>query len=148
MMDEKSCRAILTTPPVITEHEAFTLTGNEYLSLPHRGSRGIDSLNVLHMAARGLLEFSGKSQNRCSHPLSLSTTGLLPWKGKPAGATAWTGSCFELETGEQLTVKGEIFTSRPPRRLLPPPLHQSFAKAVGNQSGLAGLLGLLQPHYL
>lgn len=116
MMDEKSCRAILTTPPVITEHEAFTLTGNEYLSLPHIGAAGgIDSLNVLHMAARGLLEFSGKSQKPLLAPFIFIDNRPVALEGQARWSYRldWI-PCFELETGEQLTVKGEIFT--PPGR--------------------------------
>lgn len=116
MMAEKNSKAILTTPPAITEHEAFSLTGNEYLSLPHIGAAGgIDYLNVLHMEARGLLEFSGKSLKPLLAPFIFvnNRAVALEEQARWSYRLDWI-PCFEIETGEQLSAKGEIFT--PPGR--------------------------------
>jgi len=59
-------QALMTASPELTEEETLFLTGNEYLSLPEIGTAGeIRSVNVLHMGARGLLEFRGTAE----HPL-------------------------------------------------------------------------------
>jgi uncharacterized protein len=52
---------ILTVPTETKKYRPLLLTGNEYLSLPEINpqSGGVSTLNVLHMGANGLLEFTG-----------------------------------------------------------------------------------------
>lgn len=54
-------RRILTVPDELSGGEAPALTGNEFVSLPEidRSTAAIQSLNVLHMGSRGLIEFRG-----------------------------------------------------------------------------------------
>ena len=55
-------RALMTASPPLKKEDkkAVFLTGNEYLSLPEIGAGAeISSVNLLHMGARGLLEFRG-----------------------------------------------------------------------------------------
>lgn len=53
---------ILTVPDVVTETTALALTGNEFVSLPviATATGEVESVNVLHMGARGLIEFAGE----------------------------------------------------------------------------------------
>jgi hypothetical protein len=66
---------LLTVPPPLTEDEPYWPIANEYVALPTVRPNGwIDSVNVLSMEARGLLEFA-------SDPLilpSLSVDGQSP----------------------------------------------------------------------
>jgi len=52
---------ILTVPTETRVYKPLLVTGNEYMSLPDINPRdgGIRSLNVLHMGAKGLIEFAG-----------------------------------------------------------------------------------------
>ncbi len=54
---------ILTVPTEAKEYKTLLVTGNEYLALPEINPRdgSIRSLSMLHMAANGLLEFTGGS---------------------------------------------------------------------------------------
>lgn len=68
---KKRIRALMTASPGLTaeEKETISLTGNEYLSLPEIGrDGGIRSVNLLHMGARGLLEFRGSGKDPLLQP--------------------------------------------------------------------------------
>lgn len=53
---------ILTVPSELSKVPSLALTGNEFVSLPviDAATGQVESVNVLHMGARGLIEFSGK----------------------------------------------------------------------------------------
>lgn len=52
---------LLTVPDELRPGAAYTVTGNEYVSLPEieAGTAAVVSTSLLHMAARGLVEFRG-----------------------------------------------------------------------------------------
>lgn len=53
----------MTVPDEITHPSAYHPTGNEYVALPLIHETGaIESLNVLHMGCKGLLEFAGTAE--------------------------------------------------------------------------------------
>lgn len=60
---EEQILTLMTASPELAAEKTLYLTGNEYLSLPEIGTAGeIKSVNVLHMGARGLLEFRGTEE--------------------------------------------------------------------------------------
>ncbi|MFO7951681.1 MAG: glycoside hydrolase family 125 protein [Bacillota bacterium] len=64
MSETEKPKALMTFPEEITAPDTLTLTGNEYVSLPHIDPEGgIRSLNILRLDYRGLLEFSGSTDN-------------------------------------------------------------------------------------
>ncbi len=67
--DEENSKQILTVPEEITDHQPFLLTGNEYVSLPRitAGSK-IESLNVLRLDHRGMIEFTGNTEEPLLQP--------------------------------------------------------------------------------
>ncbi len=113
---EKSDAALMTASPKLTAEESLYLTGNEYISLPEIGGAGeIRSVNVLHMGARGLLEFRGSEQRPLLAPF-ITVDGeehLLP--GKPAWNCRhdWIPH-FEIRANRRFMVEGDIFV--PPGR--------------------------------
>ena len=69
MTTESKPEIILTVPEPTATADNFYLAGNEYLSLPFINQSGaIESLNILHLAHRGLLEFSGNSDRPLLYP--------------------------------------------------------------------------------
>ncbi|MCL4515400.1 MAG: glycoside hydrolase family 125 protein [Firmicutes bacterium] len=61
----EATQRLMTVPREIDNPASYLPTGNEYLSIPtlnpHNG--GIQSINILHMASRGLIEFCGKNRD-------------------------------------------------------------------------------------
>ncbi len=111
MTDKKQAEQILTTPPPIHAHHHFTLTGNEYISLPEINAGGeVDALNILHMGARGLLEFRGEEERPLLQP-------FIEINGEDAGekiAAAWSYNldwlpCFKGTAANSVLVQGEIY---------------------------------------
>lgn len=69
---EKQILSLMTASPELETVKILYLTGNEYLSLPEIGECGeIMSLNVLHMAARGILEFRGTAGSPLLEPFAI-----------------------------------------------------------------------------
>ena len=126
-------RALMTASPGLAEkdQETLFLTGNEYISLPEIGTGGgIKSVNLLHMGARGLLEFRGAAE----HPL------LVPFVTIDGAAALRAESCrwsyhrdwmprFKLECAGRYAVEGEIFA---------PPGHRGccYRLRLANLSGV------------
>lgn len=70
MSSTKEPQSLMTVPEEITVHEPLTLTGNEYVSLPHIDSTGgIRNLNILRLDQKGLFEFSGTDTKPLLAPL-------------------------------------------------------------------------------
>jgi len=102
-------RSMLTPPPPLTEHRPLFLTGNEYLSLPEIGPEGeIYSANILHMGARGLLEFSGSAAGPLLQPfIKVNGQLLLPAGWLSGSYTLDWLPCFEGAAGG-VSVKGVL----------------------------------------
>ncbi len=100
---------LLTIPQPIVDYVPYLPTGNEYISLPTLRPDGcIESINVLSMQARGLLEFAGDPLiTPCigveGQPLEASITSL------PAG-----GILTPPIQGECDGVRGRILVFAPP----------------------------------
>ena len=110
MIEPDPVKQILTTPPPVNPDHCVFLTGNEYISLPEIGPGAeINTLNVLHMAARGLLEFSGKEGEPLLGPYlalngeDLSEKIALNWRYE----LDWLPG-FESTAAGPLALKGEI----------------------------------------
>ncbi|HOP68818.1 MAG: glycoside hydrolase family 125 protein [Dethiobacteria bacterium] len=88
MPEAQEKKMLLTVPRELPPEEALFLTGNEYLSLPEIDAAGrIKSLNLLHYAGRGLLEFRGGG----GEPL------LAPWisrEGRPLDLNRGLGAAY------------------------------------------------------
>ncbi len=70
MSKKASRKNLLTVPEKITGPEKIYLTGNEYLSLPRIDpAGGIESLNVIRLDHRGLLEFCGDGETPFLSPV-------------------------------------------------------------------------------
>ncbi len=103
--------ALVTPSPGLSPEKPLYLTGNEYLSLPEIGAGGeIKSINVLHMGARGLLEFRGTADQPLLAP-------FITVDGKEAlcpGSLSWSYChdwipCFEVYAAGRYTIEGDIF---------------------------------------
>ena len=126
----------------ITEHEAFTLETNTSRS-PHRAAGEL----ILSMSCtwqRGLLNLA-EEQNRCSPLYLYRQPACCPGRASPLELPPGLIPALSSRPGAAYSERGNL---HPPGRrgAAATSASQSFAKAVGNQSGLAGLLGLLQPH--
>lgn len=104
--------ALLTVPDVISVDEDFMLTGNEYLSLPFiKTNGGIESLNVISYAHRGLFEFCGSEQKPLLLPQLIIDEAvvdldrLMTWKL----FADWIPS-FEASINDRLSLQGEVFS--------------------------------------
>lgn len=83
----EATQRLMTVPREIDNPASYLPTGNEYLSIPtlspHNG--GIRSINILHMASRGLIEFCGKNHDDLFLPTlwvegeELDLAGKLRW---------------------------------------------------------------------
>ena len=63
-------KKIMTVPEITTRSDKFSLTGNEFVSLPYINQGGaVESINVLNLSHRGLLEFSGNKEMPLLSPL-------------------------------------------------------------------------------
>ncbi len=113
---EEEIMALMTVSPELTAEEALYLTGNEYLSLPDIGTAGeIRSINVLHMGARGLLEFRGTEERPLLAPF-VTVDGeeallreSLAWRYRHD----WIPH-FEVRDAGRYSIEGDIFA--PPGR--------------------------------
>lgn len=120
-MTEKACledeRISLMTPsPELAAEKPLYLTGNEYLSLPDIGTAGeISSLNVLHMGARGLLEFRGDEERPLLAPYVTvdGEEALLPDRLTWRYRNDWMPH-FEVRVDGRYSIDGQIIT--PPGR--------------------------------
>ncbi|NLI70507.1 MAG: glycoside hydrolase family 125 protein [Firmicutes bacterium] len=82
---EKQILSLMTASPELEGVESLHLTGNEYLSLPEIGECGeIMSLNVLHMTARGILEFRGTGGSPLLAPFAILDGENLLESEKPS----------------------------------------------------------------
>ncbi len=103
--------ALMTPSPKLAPTETLYLTGNEYLSLPDIGTGGeIRSINVIHMGARGLLEFKGAANRPLLAPF-VSVNGEealcrenLSWSYRHD----WIPS-FEMHAAGCYAIEGDIF---------------------------------------
>ena len=113
---EKKMAALMTASPELRPEEPLYLTGNEYLSLPEIGEAGeIRSVNVLHMGARGLLEFRGTDRHPLLAPF-VTVDGedcLLPKNLAWSCRQDWIPH-FEMRAAGRYSVEGDIFA--PPER--------------------------------
>ncbi len=113
---EEEIAALMTPSPGLPEEEALYLTGNEYLSLPEIGDAGeIRSINVLHMGARGLLEFRGTAERPLLVPF-ITVDGAETLRPQNL---VWSYRCdwipgFETHVTGCCTAAGDIFA--PPGR--------------------------------
>jgi hypothetical protein len=101
--------SLLTIPQPITDYQLYLPIGNEYVSLPTvRPDGGIESVNVLSMQARGLLEFAGD-------PLIAPRIGV---EGRPLDTTTprlpWGGILVTPVSGERDGVRGHVLVLAPP----------------------------------
>ena len=100
---------LLTVPQPLAEYQLYFPTGNEYVSLPTvRPDGRIESVNVLSMEARGLLEFSG-------NPFIAPSIGV---EGKPLDVKA-TSSLTGIPlsfAGSCNGVSGRLLIFAPPGR--------------------------------
>ncbi len=110
-MDRKEeYRKLLTIPDEIRDYRKLTLSGNEYISIPEIDQAGgIDSVNILRLDCRGLLEFRGGKSNRLIFP-SVTINGR---KESLADSASWNYlldwiPSFEAESNEKCIIKGEI----------------------------------------
>lgn len=113
---EDEIAALMTPSPELAEEEPLYLTGNEYFSLPDIGAAGeIRSLNVLHMGARGLLEFRGTEESPLLAPFARvkGEEFLLPGKATWSYRHDWLPH-FELRVEGRCLIEGRIFA--PPGR--------------------------------
>jgi hypothetical protein len=110
---EKKIRDLMTASPGLTAEErgVLFLTGNEYLSLPEIGRSGeIRSINLLHMGARGLLEFRGAEKQPLLAPsISIDDEELpgvkrLSWDYRQD----WIPR-FTIKSGGYYSLEGDIF---------------------------------------
>lgn len=105
-------QALMTASPELTEEETLFLTGNEYLSLPEIGTAGeIRSVNVLHMGARGLLEFRGTAEHPLLAPfvtIDDEEEALLPGRLTCRYRHDWIPH-FEIRTGSRYALEGDLF---------------------------------------
>ncbi len=112
----KKMAKLMTASPRLAAEEALCLTGNEYLSLPEIGKRGeIGSINVLHMGARGLLEFRGADRRPLLAPF-VTVDGedfLLPKNLAWSLRQDWIPH-FEAWAAGRFAIEGDIFA--PPGR--------------------------------
>lgn len=100
---------LLTIPQPIKDNVRYLPTGNEYVALPTvRTDGSIESINVLSMQARGLLEFAGD-------PLIAPRIGV---EGRPllAGTVSLPvgGILTPLIQGERDGVRGQVHVLAPP----------------------------------
>ena len=112
MERKEEYQKLLTLPAEIKEHQPLTLTGNEYISVPAIDQAGgIDSVNVLRLDCRGLLEFRGQE---AQHPLIMP---LVMIDGRKIALgnekTFWRYKLnwlpgFSHEAQNKCRVKGEI----------------------------------------
>jgi len=113
MSEDIKPKALMTFPEEITSFENLTLTGNEYVSLPHIDpTGGIRLTNILRLDQRGLLEFSGEDKKPLLSP-------FLEVEGKPVSiddkefAMGWSYQLnwlpsFSMEHRSGWAFKGEI----------------------------------------
>src|SRR5512137_189539 len=100
---------LLTVPQPLAEYQLYVPTGNEYVSLPTVRADGcIESINVLSMQARGLLEFAGD-------PLIAPRIGV---EGQPLPANTASLPVGGILTppiqGERDGVRGQVHVLAPP----------------------------------
>ncbi len=112
-MDRKEeYRKLLTIPDEIRDYKKLTLSGNEYISIPEVDrAGGIDSVNVLRLDYRGLLEFRGGESNR----LILPTVKINGQEINLEENTSWHYELdwipsFKAGNSEKCIIKGEIIT--------------------------------------
>ena len=110
MSSSSKYEAILTVPDQVVASDRLYLTGNEYLSLPCIDQGGaVESLNILHLLHRGLLEFSG-SQNR---PLLSTVLTINNQQVELKGKTTWDYDLdwlpyFKFHLENRCNLTGEI----------------------------------------
>lgn len=116
---ERKIAALMTASPELSAEEPLYLTGNEYISLPEIGPGGeIRSINVLHMGARGLLEFRGTGE----HPLLAPFAAVQGTAAKGLEKLSWCYRHdwiphFELNLEDRCSIEGDYFA---------PPGHRGF----------------------
>src|SRR5687767_9821752 len=71
MTDQVAADPCLTVPAEITETTAWYFTGNEYVALPEISPThlAIESVNLVHRGARGLIEFCRATDASLAAPL-------------------------------------------------------------------------------
>lgn len=113
---EEEIKTMMTASPEIAPEEALYITGNEYLSLPEIGRAGeIRSINVLHMDARGLLEFRGTEESPLLAPFVTvdGKEALLPESLAWYYRYDWIPH-FEMLAAGRYAIEGDLFA--PPGR--------------------------------
>ncbi|MDO9574059.1 MAG: glycoside hydrolase family 125 protein [Candidatus Contubernalis sp.] len=102
---------IMTVPEEIKDYRPYYLTGNQYISVPDidQIQGGVYSVNILHMGAKGLLEFRGEENKPLLRPFirlegkEFSLASKLSWNY----LHSWIPT-FKLDS-QKLQVEGKIY---------------------------------------
>ena len=110
MTAKPELKPILTVPEIITTTGSLYLTGNEYISLPVIDQSGaVESINIVNLSHRGLLEFSG-SKNK---PLLSPHLTINDRKTELNGELTWSYHLdwlpsFTCSVANSWTLEGDI----------------------------------------
>lgn len=105
---------IYTLPQTIKSKDKYLMTANEWLALPtiSQSDASINSLNCTSLAAKGLIEFSGKSQPLLQPLVEVNgakAVSALSWQKRVEWVPCFTGE------NEQLEWRGTILTPKDQR---------------------------------